>query len=307
MLVDRSHRPWFLFSALAVVAGALSYALYSSLAIEGPRGGSTMGLIYGSLGSAFMLFAGLLGARKKLPLWRVGRASSWMRGHLWLGLLSFPFILFHSGFSLGAGALTRALMILLIVVFISGLLGAALQHFMPRMMTSRLPMETIYDQIDRICQQLLQEADVLVNDLRSALQGELSRASEKQRAVAASAGTRGGLTYASGLGANERAENALAELFQRELRPFLMQRSSSNLAMADGAKAATFFSQLRVLLPREFWPKLQDLENICEEKRELDHQRRMHKFLHGWLLVHIPVSYALLALGALHAVYALRY
>jgi hypothetical protein len=33
----------------------------------------------------------------------------------------------------------------------------------------------------------------------------------------------------------------------------------------------------------------------------------MHHFLHGWLLVHIPLSYALLALGAIHAVFALRY
>jgi hypothetical protein len=33
----------------------------------------------------------------------------------------------------------------------------------------------------------------------------------------------------------------------------------------------------------------------------------MHKLLHGWLLVHIPASYALLLLGAIHAVVALRY
>jgi hypothetical protein len=67
------------------------------------------------------------------------------------------------------------------------------------------------------------------------------------------------------------------------------------------------FAQLRVLVPRDLWPKLEDLENICQEKRDLDRQRRMHNVLHGWLLVHIPASYALLLLGAAHAVYALRY
>ena len=53
-----------------------------------------------------------------------------MRGHLWLGLLSFPLILFHAGFPFG-GPLTSVLMWLFVFVFASGLLGAALQHFMP--------------------------------------------------------------------------------------------------------------------------------------------------------------------------------
>jgi hypothetical protein len=78
-------------------------------------------------------------------------------------------------------------------------------------------------------------------------------------------------------------------------------------AFADPAFSSAMFAQLRVLVPREQWPQLQDLENICEEKRQLDRQRRMHWVLHGWLLFHIPTSYALILLGAVHAVYALRY
>ena len=307
MLIDRTHRPWFLFTMLALAIGGAVYVVYSAWAVGGPRGGSVMGLIYGSVGSAFMLFAGLLGARKKLPLWRVGRATSWMRGHLWLGFLSFPYILFHSGFSLGAGTLTRALMVLFIIVFVSGLFGAVLQHFMPRMMTDRVPMETIYEQIERVRGQLVEEADGLVKDLRAALQGELSHAGERQRAIAASAGTRGGVTIASGLGASDRAERAVADLYEKDVKPFLLDPKGGSGAAADRAQASAMFAQLRILLPADLWPKLEDLENICEEKRELDRQRRMHNVLHGWLLVHIPASYALLLLGAIHAVYALRY
>jgi hypothetical protein len=307
VLIDASHRPWFLFTIGSLVVGGAAYALYSALSVQGPSGGSPMGLIFASIGSAFMLFAGLLGARKKLMLWRVGRASSWMRGHLWLGFLSFPFILFHSAFSLGAGSLTRTLMVLFIVVFVSGLFGAVLQHYMPRMMTQRIPMETIYEQIDRVRAQLLVEAESLIKELRAALLGDLAMIGEKQRAVAASAGTRGGLTYASGLGANDRAANAVTDLFEKKIRPFLLQPRSTKLEFADAAQRSAMFAQLRVLVPRDLWPKLEDLENICEEKRELDRQRRMHDFLHGWLLVHIPASYALLLLGAVHAVYALRY
>src|SRR6266849_176175 len=102
----------------------MPYSLHSA---QGPSGGSGLGLTYGIVGFSFMLFAGLLGLRKTFPVWRVGRAQSWMRGHLWLGFLSFPLILFHGGFRFG-GPLTRTLMWLLIFVFASGVLGAALQH-----------------------------------------------------------------------------------------------------------------------------------------------------------------------------------
>jgi hypothetical protein len=36
-------------------------------------------------------------------------------------------------------------------------------------------------------------------------------------------------------------------------------------------------------------------------------QGRLHLWLHGWLLLHIPLSLALILLGAVHAVMALRY
>jgi hypothetical protein len=52
---------------------------------------------------------------------------------------------------------------------------------------------------------------------------------------------------------------------------------------------------------------LDDLENICEEEHQLRRQIRIYVWLHGWLLVHVPLSMALLVLGAVHAVMALRY
>jgi len=52
---------------------------------------------------------------------------------------------------------------------------------------------------------------------------------------------------------------------------------------------------------------LADLENICEEERQLTRQRRLYLWLHGWLLVHVPLSVALIVLGGVHAVVALRY
>ena len=64
---------------------------------------------------------------------------------------------------------------------------------------------------------------------------------------------------------------------------------------------------MRLLLPANLHSTLQELESISEEKRELDLQTRYHRILHGWLLVHIPLSYAVLVLGIIHAVKALSF
>ena len=306
MLIDQTHRKWAIGSAAGLVLATALYVSYALHAPQGPRGGSTFGLTYGVVGFLFMLFAGLLGLRKKFPVWRVGRAQTWMRGHLWFGVLSFPLILFHGGFHFG-GSLTRMLMWLFLLVWVSGILGAALQHFMPRLQTAQLPMETIYEQIDRVRGQLAEEAGQIVEETCAALEGEVSRASERQRAMSASAGTQGGLTVASGLQASQEVSAQLRQFLEKEMRPYLERTSGHPTILDKQVQAQKIFQQFRVLLPPELHSNLDDLENICEEKRQLDKQSRLHKILHGWLLVHIPLSYALLLLGAVHAAVALRF
>src|SRR5438445_11793925 len=125
MKIDRTHRPWIVSTSIAFAATAIVYAVFAARSPGGPRGGNAVGLMFGIAGYALMLFAGLLGARKKVPVWRIGRAQTWMRGHLWLGLLSFPLILFHGGFAF-RGPLTALLMLLFVIVVVSGIVGAAL-------------------------------------------------------------------------------------------------------------------------------------------------------------------------------------
>lgn len=306
MLIDHTHRRWFIGSVIGLVVATAVYAGYSVRSGKALGGGSALGLTYGVAGFSLMVFAGVLGLRKKFPIWRVGRAQSWMRGHLWLGLLSFPLILLHGGFHFG-GPLTRLMMWLFVFVFASGILGAALQHFIPRIHTAQLPMETIYEQIGRVRGQLAEEAVRLVEEACSALEGEVSHASELQRAASASAGTMGGLTVASGLQADEEVSTQLKHFLSAEMQPYLDGAGAKGTSLSNSAQARTMFQQLRVLLPQNLHSSVDDLENICEEKRQLDRQNRLHKILHGWLLVHIPLSYALLLLGAVHAVMALKF
>ena len=250
--------------------------------------------MFGVVGSIFMIFAGLLAARKKVPVWRLGRAQAWMRGHLWLGTLSLPIIFFHAGFRFG-GLLTTVLMVLLIIVVVSGIFGAVLQHYMPPLMTTRIPMETIFEQIDRVRAQLIAEADEMVETVCGPLTPKPAEsvASKQTRAATATAVA--------------TATTPLCNFYSREMRPFLQNERIQNSALASRAKAAGVFEGLRMLLPGDLHSIVKNLEEICEEERQFRRQIRYHHWLHGWLMLHVPLSLALLLLGCAHAIMALRY
>ncbi len=292
MLIDATHRKWLIASLIILGVSTFVYIAYAASSPAGPTGGSATGLTFGIVGFAFMIFAGLLAARKKVAIWRLGRAQAWLRGHLWLGLLSLPMIFFHAGFQFG-GVLTKVLMVLLITVVASGLFGAALQHYVPRVMTSEVPMETIFEQIDHVREQLVAEADALVDGICGPT---------KIEDVALSGS--GGAAVATVAPA---AVLPLRDFYTRQLRPFLLHEPLRNLSLSNRADSSRIFDGLRTVLPSDAQDVTRKLEEICEEERQLRRQVRMHHWLHGWLLLHVPLSLALLLLGCIHAIMALRY
>lgn len=273
MRIDKTHRPWIIATVAAAVVSTIVYIIYAVRTPGGPRGGSAIGLTFGIAGYALMLYAGLLGARKKVPIWRLGRAQTWMRGHIWLGLLTLPLILFHAGFAF-RGPLTLVLMLLLFIVIASGIVGAIVQHYVPSLITTRVPMETIYEEIPHVRAQLREEADVLV---ASVVEVETE----------------------------DRAQ--FAEVYGQRIRPYLANPDAPHLEMGDSRRSAEIFESLRRVLAAPVHGVLDDLENLCEEERQLSRQIRIYRWLHSWLLVHVPLSIALLVLGGVHAVMALRY
>ena len=275
MRIDHTHRKWLAASLIILGVATAVYIPYALHAPSGPSGGSAIGLTFGIVGSVFMVFAGLLAGRKKFPVWRLGRAQTWMRGHLWLGVLSLPIIFFHAGFRVG-GPLTSVLMVLLIIVVASGIFGALLQHYLPAVMTVQVPSETIFEQIDHVRAQFVADADGVVAGAESTASGEEGSA-------------------------------PLASFYQREMRPFLQSHGARHQLLSNPERAHSTFEGLRMLLPAEVQEATRRLEQICEEERQLRRQSLLHHWLHGWLMLHIPLSFALLLLGCVHAIVALRY
>ena len=93
------------------------------------------------------------------------------------------------------------------------------------------------------------------------------------------------------------------------MRPFLVDEpiALARQLFASREKVAAYFSHLRTIMPTSTHEVLKDLEAICDERRQLMVQKRLHLWLHTWLLVHVPLSFALLVLTAVHAVLSLRY
>jgi hypothetical protein len=101
--------------------------------------------------------------------------------------------------------------------------------------------------------------------------------------------------------------DSLRVFYEMEVKPFLEGPRGEAHVLGVPAQARNRFQQLRTMAPPELQDMVKDLESICEEARQLDRQAKLHHILHGWLLIHIPLSYALLLLSAVHAVMALRY
>jgi len=325
MRMDTTQRGWAVASLVIFAAALVAYWFEAWISPNGPRGGGAIGSIFGVVGFGFMIFAAALGARKRVPTWRLGRATSWMRGHLWLGLLALPLILFHGGFHFG-GTLTRVLMWLLIITVASGVYGAVLQNSIPKKMTADIPLETIYDEISHVRQLLREEADIAMESACgnvgvatttdagvqraggfTALRPIAASAAPLRTSAAVSAGASAAVAPAAEIVLLSEMESApLRKFYIEEMRPFLEQSKSHERRLANEARASSVFAGLRTLLPAAH-DTLTDLQNICDEARQLLRQERLHRWLHGWLLLHIPLSLALILLGAVHAVMALRW
>jgi hypothetical protein len=308
---------WILLSAAILVAATVWHFAYAaSVGPAGVSGGSLPGLVFGSVATAILVFLFLLTLRKRYRARRWGRAYAWLQGHIWLGLISYPLVLYHAGGFRWGGSLTTAIMLLFTVVYFSGVLGMLLQHFLPRWMLDNVQYETIYEEIDHVARENLKLARRLVRQRVGVTAGPVYDA--ELRLVAPSEVE----------AARMRAASDLKTFYETEVRPWLAHdlrplvpwtwlvekrgwygalrrpRSSGEREIPPSPAA---FATMRQKLPKDLFPVLDELQRLCEERRQFNQQKRLHKVLHGWLLIHVPLSWAMMVLVPVHAVMALRY
>ena len=293
MRIDETHRPWLWFTIAAIGLSIVVYIPYAHSVT--PGGGTGIGLTFGITALSLMVFAALLSLRKRFRIWRIGSARAWMKAHLWLGFLALPMVLFHAAFH-ARGLLAFILMSLTIIVVFSGIYGAYLQHTLPTRMFREVPYETIYDQIHVIRDQLVGEARQHATNVTQVL------------APARGAGATVTMTLVD-VPEYGTEVAAFDTFFDSKVEPYLKaeRKQAHAMLLYHRSEATRAFEDYRKLFPSTAWPPITALEDICSEKRQLDHQIRLHHWLHGWLLIHLPLSAALILLGFIHAFVALRY
>ncbi len=288
MLVDRKHIPW----AVATIAfGAAASAWYLSDAprhLNGPSGSTAVGLTLGSVALGIMLFCAALSLKRKVPHWRLGKASTWLRGHIWLGLLTCLLVGLHAAFRLG-GPMTTLLWVLLALVTLSGLIGLVLQQFIPRLLLHSVPGETIAQQLRRRLNDLPMLAERVVLQYAGAID------------TAAPPWQDGG----DAAGQPPAGGEPIRRFYLDHLRGYLAGENGGD--MRDPHRAENLFSALHTMTPAHAHAGIAGLNSIYHLHRDLQRQRRLMRVLFAWLLFHVPLSWALLVLVAAHAVMALRF
>jgi hypothetical protein len=276
LLIDSTHRSWIAVTAALTVAAIALHAWLGADIPGGLTGGTPTGLWYGVAGSLLMIFAGALSAHRRLaairrlPMRRwLGPRQTWLRGHIWLGLLSFVLILCHSDYHLG-GPLTIALWVVFAVTIVSGIAGLVFQAVLPRMITNRIAAEAPYEQVPHLCDGMRREAEEIVD--------------------------------------RSLAREAIEEPVKKELqilwsvaRPFLQAEFDRTSPLAKPLRAEVQFGRVRAVPGMApLAADLNRLELLCEERRQLGEQVRLHGWLHFWLLAHVPITIALLILSVVH-------
>jgi hypothetical protein len=201
----------------------------------------------------------------------------WLRGHIWLTLLTIPLILLHSGFRVG-GPMTTTLMALYAIVMVSGIYGLILQHNLPTMMKESLPTEIVFEQIPNMRAQLCAAAEKLQRSL-------------KQQATSGSAV----------VATDVLQEEVLAGFIEQRLLPYLRAGRGDLYRLGQAREADDIFSHLKLRVDEMYRPRVDEMRRWCEERRLTDTQVRMQHWLHGWLFVHVPFSFLLLLMTVWHA------
>ncbi|HSR51225.1 MAG TPA: hypothetical protein VLV83_10385 [Acidobacteriota bacterium] len=254
---------WFLMSVMALLVIAV---IHSSLAEWSP--GNWWGLSYGWAAALLMAGAGAYAWRRRIPAAAssrgLGSARSWLQFHIYGGLLCLLLIFLHMGFSLPTGQLTWLLFLLSLWTIVSGLLGVAIQKYYPRLLASGLSVEALYQRIPELTAELRERAEKLI----------------------------------------EECGPAVGEFYGDRLEPVLEAPSPRWTYLLDirggiDTRLREFDHLSRVVGEQER-AHIEELRRIYRAKLELDAQYSVQRLLRGWLVIHGPLSLALLALLLLH-------
>lgn len=249
----------FLMSTGACLLIYLANVLFSEV-----NAGNWWGLSYGIVASLLMLGTVLYAVKRRLPRYKLGTARTWVQFHVYGGALAGLLVLMHTGFTLPTGLMNWSLWLLSLWVTVSGLFGVFLQRWIPKILSSGLSVEAVYERIPELVSQIRERAEKIVGECTQTVQDFYKT-------------------------------NVAAVLVAPQARPVYY------LDVTGGIQAQLRqFEYVRNVLTSEEKEKLDALEAIYRAKLELDAHFTLQRPLRWWLYTHVPLSLVLVLLVMLH-------
>jgi len=232
-------------------------------------------LYHGNFFSGWILAAAVLllllfGVRKKLPILPLGRVSSWMQWHIYIGLFSVFVFWLHARSWLSGGVFEGVLMAIFLLVALSGVVGLLLSRIIPGRLTRR-GEALLFERLDGFRTQLARDAEDLLQQAQA-----------------------------------EHGSRALQQFYLQWLRPFFAAPQNYWAHIFESRVAAhrleSRFTALQRYLNDDERAIVAKLMLLVEQKHDIDYHYAKQSLLKHWLFVHIPLSVALLALVPAHIV-----
>jgi len=217
-----------------------------------------------------MLFLTAFNARKKLPFLPMLSARTWLEFHVYAGLFTAVLFGLHLRGRVPTGGFQIALALLFVLVTVSGVVGWFLSRVLPARLTTA-GGEVPFERIPAIRFALKTQAETL--------------------ALTTAAGSR---------------STILADFYVRRLKEFFDGPRNFWLHVFEVRRPLNRLLQevgdLNRYLDEKDRSVLEKLAALVRQKDGLDYHRALQLVLKGWLFVHIPVTYSLLLVTAVHIV-----
>ncbi len=253
---------WPLLLSAILIPLLVSFYIY--LQSTNPIHRANFVLVYGILGIVSIIFLTLYIVRKNTYRYRHGSMQSWLQAHIYIGIISFVLIVMHSGFDF-TGVFSISLLTLFFLVIVSGIIGFLIYNDVPRSLTKYgrdvKPEEEIVNRMENY----LKEADNLVSN----------------------------------------TSDEFRKLYQTRIRPFFRSKRTKwkYLFIEERElinKRKNMMERYKNILSGKDYYDLNILSSILVEKEKLAFMWTKIKVLKVWLNIHMPLTFAMLAMVLIH-------
>ncbi len=252
--------PWFLAAIAVAILVAKVQTIRSHL--------GNPAIVTGWSLFSLMIFLALFNIRKRLAMLPLGSAALWLRLHVVGGILVILFFWMHTGVLWPTGLYEQTLTALFYLLSLSGLIGYTLQRIYPSRLT-HTNLEIIYERIPNELAEIRERAEGLLLNCTK-----------------------------------ETGNDTLAKHYLQTLDWFFRRPRFFSSHVLGGQRGNHWIrhqcATVRRYLNNVECAYLDKLAVLAETKNKIDIHYAVQSILKGWLLVHVPLTIAVVALAVWH-------